>query len=164
MAKVVITEQRDNSTHVQTTVNKMRILLKNKNSRHVIYSVKITAFHCNFDLYFMYTKHLIDMHEVSFPLADITYILSYSKLLNHTNCGTWIGGRGKTLTCHHCGPGSNTGVGMWQDSGRPKSVVFSGNSGFLHHLRPQDANILAFKIVFRSSMSFLCNRSKINNF
>ena len=61
-------------------------------------------------------------------------------------------------------PGSNTSVGMWQDSGRPKSVVFFGNFGFLHHLRPQDANILAFKIVFISSMSFLCNRSKINNF
>ena len=74
VAKVVITEQRDNSSHVQMTVNKMRLLLKKKNSRYVIYSVKITAFHCNFDLYFMYTKHLIDMHEVSFPLADITYI------------------------------------------------------------------------------------------
>ena len=70
----MITEQRDNSSHVQTTVNKMRLLLKKKNSRYVIYSVKITAFHCNFDLYFMYTKYLIDMHEVSFPLADITYI------------------------------------------------------------------------------------------
>ena len=50
-------------------------IIKEKKSRHVNYSVKITAFHCNFDLYFMYTKHLINMHEVSFPLADITYIL-----------------------------------------------------------------------------------------
>ena len=82
----------------------MGILLK-KNSRHVVYSVKITAFRCNFDLYFMYTKHLIDMHDMHWLV-----LRACSKLLNHTNCGTLIGDRGKTRTCHNCGPGSNTGV------------------------------------------------------
>ena len=27
-----------------------------------------------------------------------------------------------TLACHHCDPGSNPGVGMWQGSGRSSKV------------------------------------------
>ena len=94
-----------------------------------------------------------------------------SKLLNHTNFGTLIGVKPSLVTTAArdripVSQGSNTGVGMWQDSGRPKSVVFSGYSGFLHHVRPQNTNILAFKNVFISSTTFLCNRSscEINSF
>ena len=37
---------------------------------------------------------------------------------------------------------------------RPRSVIFSGLSDFLHHVRPQNANIRAFENAFISSMSF----------
>ena len=73
VAKAVITQQLGNSSYGQTTVNKTGII-KKKNSRHVIYSAKIIAFHCHFDSYYLYTKHFIDMHEVSFPLAGITFM------------------------------------------------------------------------------------------
>ena len=158
------THQRENSSHVQATVNKTRII-EEEEFLHVIYSIKITAFHCH-----------VCTQNISSRCSKLVFhwlaLRSCSKLLNHTHFGVWIGGRGKTLTCHRCGPGLNTGVpgieswcrySIWQDSGRPKSVVFSGYSGFLHHVRPQNANIRAFKNVFIRSLRFLCNRSKINS-
>ena len=37
----------------------------------------------------------------------------------------------KALACHRCDPGSNPGVSV---VARPRSVVFPGFSGFLHHV------------------------------
>ena len=69
------------------------------------------------------------------------------------------------LACHRCDPGSNSGVSMWQGGGRPSKV-----GGFPLVLRfppprmtTERANIRAFKNAYISSLSFLCNRSKINS-
>ena len=45
-------------------------------------------------------------------------------------------------------------------AGSGKSVVSSGYFGFFHHIGSQNANIRAFKI---ASISYVCNRSKVNS-
>ena len=81
--------------------------LKKKNSRHVIYSAKITAFN-------VILTYIVCTQNISSPCTRLIFhwlvLRTCSKLLSHTHFWAWIGGRGKILTCHRCGPGMNTGV------------------------------------------------------
>ena len=119
------------------------------------------------------------------PHSVVSYLVSLGKLLKMNPL--WLTGQfthslKKRLMLMH--PGSNSDIGMWQGYGSPSRVlsyqqsechhfeekdclcclswsVSSVFSGFLHRVRPEDGNIVAFEKAPISFMRLFCNQSQI---